>query len=155
MFEFQAEAAEAGLQGRFALGIPLQSEVRGSTQRLGHQETEGMASSGGLPARKGPQGSLWHCGIGTETTVAASAEPGRLKAPGGLGRFPTQLQMSPAILSPRASPWPPLPPPHSQNLAGERPRPHPLTVGSAPQAREFWELWFLPIPVPRTPQGLD
>lgn len=38
---------------------------------------------------------------------------------------------------------------------GERPSPHPLTVGPAPQAREFWELWFLPIPVPQTPQGLD
>lgn len=53
MFEFQAEAAEAGLQGRFALGIPLQPEVRGSTQRLGHQETEGMASSGASPPARG------------------------------------------------------------------------------------------------------
>lgn len=49
-----------------------------------------MASwgGGGLPACKGPQGSRGHRAIGTEITVAASEEPGRLKAPGGLGRFP-------------------------------------------------------------------
>lgn len=125
-----------GCTGRVCVRNPTPACSQGLETAAGWVAGKGRARP--PPGPPGPQGGLrgrdGTVGVGTKLAVAASAEPRPMSDPRRVSRFPTQLRMSPASLSPPAPSWPPLPPPHSQNLAGNAPRLHPLTVGSAPSA---------------------